>query len=117
MNPFHYHVRFVLALVFCLVLLVLQGCATTQPEQKVVYKTKTVYLAIPASFTEPIIPSKPRAPSEVKALSLPERELYLSTLVKDSWRDLDTCNKNLISIRKLQGTTKEAIDEAQSKSK
>ena len=85
------------------------GCATTKESVKVVRQTKTVYLSIPDSLTTPVIPSRPVEKPIYMSYTDKEKELYLNGVVLDLYKNLNTCNGNLTSIRKLQGTMKEAV--------
>ena len=112
MSVFSYPARFVVAFVLVLfVLLTQSGCASI-PEEKIVYKTRTVYVAVPDSLTAVITPKKPVAKDVYLGWLPQEKEVYLSELVKDLYKDINTCNKNMSSIRQIQNKTKEVIDES-----
>ena len=111
MSFLRYPVRFVFALLILSVFLLTQtGCASTQEVEKVVYKTRTVYVSVPDSLTVTPPPNKPMAKEAYLALIPQEREVYLSKLIKELYGDLNSCQGNLKAIKKIQNTSKEAVD-------
>lgn len=116
MSFLSYPARFVMAfLLVCFVLLTQSGC-TTVPEEKIVYKTQLVYVAIPDSLTVVAPPKKLVSKETYLAMELPqEKEIYLSEALKDVYKELNVCHGNLKAIKKIQGATKEVTNESKSR--
>lgn len=100
---------FILMLALTAIAVLTTGCAATKETVKIVHQTKTVYLSIPDSLTTSVIPSRPVEKPIYLSYTDKEKELYLNGVILDLYKNLNTCNGNLASIRKLQGTMKEAV--------
>lgn len=80
------------------------GCASKPPQKEVVTEVKYIYVTVPDRLTKAIVPKKPIALSEYKALSIPEKEGYWSDRSIELMENIAQCNRNLEAIRRIQTT-------------
>lgn len=80
------------------------GCASKPAEKEVVTEIKYIYVKVPDRLTKAVIPKKPIALTEYKALSIPEKEGYWTDRSIELMENIAQCNRNLEAIRRIQIT-------------
>ena len=96
--------KIVMRCVMALVLLaLLVGCGTTKPVQPVVVEQEKVVVKVPASLTTPLKPAKVISREEYLALSLEDREDYLTMYSIHLQGVINMANNRLATIKKLYG--------------
>ena len=85
---------------FLILLLLLSACSTI-PQKEVVTQTKVEKLTLNDALFTPCIPNKPMDQESYLALSLPEREQYLTQYTLSLYQVIKICNDQLNAIHTL----------------
>ena len=85
---------------FLILLLLLSACSTI-PQKEVVTQTKVEKLTLNDALFTPCIPNKPMDQESYLALSLPEREQYLTQYTLSLYQVIKICNDQLDAIHTL----------------
>ena len=85
---------------FLILLLLLSACSTI-PQKEVVTQTKVEKLTLNDALFTPCVPDKPMDQQSYLALSLPEREQYLTQYTLSLYQVIKICNDQLDAIHKL----------------
>jgi hypothetical protein len=89
-------------------LLLFSAACSTIPQKEIITQTKVEKLTLDDALFTPCVPDKPMDQQSYLALSIPEREQYLTQYILSLYQVIKICNNQLEAIHTLskqQNTT------------